>query len=248
MGQPHRPRGPFHLPLSHGPPPSHPSFPCWEVKRALGSKAPRLPDFPGVKALKGEAQGGRSPWGSGVLAACRRKEPGLCGWAALWGTWAAANQRSRLWGHVPGLASRKWLTSPPGLLQPRPQATTWKCGTCKTSPSHTPGGILGTASCRLETGESCHPGPSLPRRARTGDRDTSPGGGGQIRGTAGPWGLPVCRSRGGISRKQERGPWRVGRGQSIVKSPHECLIKGEISQPLKGVATLLDSPLVLTRH
>lgn len=41
----------------------------------------------------------------------------------------------------------------PCLSQPWPPATTWTCGMCKTCPSQTPGGILGTVSCRLETGE-----------------------------------------------------------------------------------------------
>lgn len=162
MGQPHPTGGPFHLPLSHGPTPSHPSFfasrpsGLWVVGSCCFQ-------FPGVQALKGEARGGRSSSasqaGSGGRVAPAGRSRVFVGGPPTWGTWATANQRLRLWGPLQGpwlagTADRlDRLTAPSGLPQPWPQATTWKCSTCRTSPSHTPGGILGTESCRLETGE-----------------------------------------------------------------------------------------------
>lgn len=143
-------------------------------------------------------------------------------------------------GTCRGTGRPEAVTAPPGPPQPGPPATIWKCGTCKTSPSHAPGGISGTASCRLETGElwpQALPGPAEPGRAtRTPAPEV-----GQIRGTGRAQGLPGWKSHGGISRQQQRGLPDKNR-TVCVKSPHRCLTQGELSRPLKGFATLPDSP------
>lgn len=175
-------------------------------------KASLLPDFsPGVKFLKGEAQGGRSGSASGARGLSPSRSPVFTGTCR-------------------GVAGGKWLTAPPGLPQPGPPATIWKCGTCETSPSHPPGGISGTASCRLETGElwpqapqsqGRAPGPRHPRRARSG------------RAPGSSW---MEESRWDFSGTAARPPMRE-RGP-----PHPGAGTGEPSRPLKGFATLAASP------
>lgn len=150
--------GPFRLLLSHGPLPSHPSF---FAERPTGScvlPRPRAAGRPGPH-LPGQGPPGRVQPPLCLVG----RQPALRGLPIPWGTWAAANQRAgRGVGAGVGVPGRKWLTRPLCRPQPWPPATTWTSGTCRTCPSHTLAGILGTASCRLEPGERMPQAPRQP--------------------------------------------------------------------------------------
>lgn len=169
LGIPSSSWGPFRLLLSHGPPPSHPSF---FAERPTGSRVlPRPWDCqaPGSRASRPHISLSRGPRGRPgrlvpALALPGRRQPALGGLPIPWGTWAAASPPGGGGGGGP------WpevADGPPCLPQAPPLATTWTCSTCRTCPSHSPAGTLGTASCRLETGER-RPQMPLPRRARDG--------------------------------------------------------------------------------
>ena len=124
MGQPHGLGDAFHLPLSHGPPPSHPSFFAGRPNGLWGVGSRSFEISPGVKAVKGEAQGERSGsfWGVGSwLRRRRRTTPGFCGWTHPLRARGRRPIGARGSGGACGVAGpRKWLTAPPPPPPPSP--------------------------------------------------------------------------------------------------------------------------------